>query len=350
MFIIGIFAGFSFMVNIRAIVLFVPFAIIVAIKLIKEKEFLNLILVMAMGFFGVFVSIFPYLIYAICTDSLYDFYKAVIYTNFAYTNAISNSFSTRMEFIKGFILRDTFYIIYAFFSFIALFFIKFNKYFKISIILSYFIGLCYIIFTGKDYLYYFVVVIPYFAFGIILLIKIFEKILGKLCYIEEKFSFKIIFLAIFLILLSYVTSYRVINNSNKNCISRSRVFKTIFKEANIDVNKKKLLALGFEPMIYTNLDIVPQYKYFFTPDLSYKLCPEPFKGQVDYVVNLDPDIIVLSAPFKHRELVMSDIFSMQDAYRMRDAIRTNYKLLSTYDMDDWWGTYQIYIRNDINKS
>lgn len=344
MFIIGALAGFSFMVNIRAIVLFVPFAIVVAYKLIRNKEIINLLLALVMGLLGVFVSVLPYLIYAIYTDSIYDFYHAVIYTNIKYNDAISNSIANRVNYIVKFILHDAFFVFYAVYSFVAVFFIKFNRYLKISIILSYFVGLIYILFTGMDFLYYFIVIVPYFAFGIILFIKIFDKYIGKFIFLEEKNKLKIIFLSMILILFSFATSFKLIYILNMNCIRRSQKLTNIFEDASINIQEKKVLALGFEPMVYTLLDIVPKYKYFYTPDVQYRLCPEPFTSQVNYVMNLDPDIIVLDTPLKSRDIVLTKNFSIQDAYRMRDVIRSNYFLLGAYDMDEGWGTYQIYIK------
>ena len=178
---------------------------------------------------------------------------------------------------------------------------------------------------------------------IILLIKFFGKFIGKYLYFKQSFSFNIVF-GIILIMFSFLPVYNEINVANKNCISRSEKLIKMFKDADINLNDKKLLALGFGPMVYTLLDIVPKYKYFYTPDVDYRLCPEPFKGQVDYIMSLDPDIIVLDVPFKTRNIAMPTDFNIQDSYRMRDAIRTNYFLLGTYDMDESWGTYQIYIK------
>ena len=175
MFIVGILAGLTFMTNIRAVVLFVPFAIVVLVILLKNKKYYTILQTFLYGISGVILSILPYIIYMIITDSFNDMVYAVINTNLAYANS-----KMQMEVLtsngvlnynpdKGLIHTIYMYtkmefpvMIMCFISIILIFSLRYNIYLKITSCMQVIIAFLYIMTSGRLHTYYLYILLPFF--------------------------------------------------------------------------------------------------------------------------------------------------------------------------------------------
>ena len=336
MFLIGICAGLTFMTNIRAAILFVPFAILLLIKLVLVKKYIAIIKLFVYGILGVIVSIIPYLIYMFVTDSAVDAYYAIFITNINYLNSTVDAgkdvISTALTLIKENIFI---YILFAF-SFISLIILKYDIYFKVSTILSMLIAFIYTTFSNRVYSYYLVILVPYFMSVAILLIKIFEKMFlqntkklkNEKAYNSQDISqiFEISFLCIFLI-INILINYKSLSNRYINHTHRADRINDAVDKYFDDKSNLKILCLGFMPEAYIYTGNDTNYKYFFIPNISYKIDNTSYLSQYKYLTNDSPDVVIFRDTVQIKEFPQSTQNQIQSilsrSYFLEDTIRTN---------------------------
>lgn len=312
--IIGLLCGITFMTNIKAIILIIPF---ILCDFINHNDVLTKIYKLIFGFI---ISVVPYIIYMIVTDSFKDFYEAVVNTNFIYATKTFNTQNLNSSFISIFnydiktYLPILIFMIFILASIILLVYCKVNKFVKISVISSFALACMYTFIIGRLHIYYLVIFIPFSLSLFINLIK----------HTAFNFNRKItaILLLIFL-LISFLYNYPVIKNKNEYDNKLSYNINYAFTKhfgKSFDIKNYKLLSLGFFPeaYIYTDADI--NYKYFFIPKLSYNAYSKPYIEQYNYLNNKDPDIVIYTRTEVTNEYPPDLIDKMNDI------------LMSSYDM------------------
>ena len=333
MMIIGIMAAMCFMTNIRATILFVPFAISLFVKLLKEKKYKKILCLFAYGVLGVILTILPYVIYMFKTNSVYDAIYAIIMTNLNYAKSnVYNKLSFFDITIKMFI---EYYIIYIiiFLSLISMIIIKFNNYFKISIISSFLIGIIYITFSKRLHVYYFVILCPYFLSIFFLFLIKKEKVLS---FKSIKIFHYIVTMLIILLLNIFIN--RNIDVQVINQVHRAERINNVIEQKFKEKDNIKLLSMGFFPeaYVYTKLDC--PYKFWFIPSLSYKVDKTIFMSQYKYLLNNDNDMVIMRMSnliSEYPEQIRLQInFILSNDYELVDTIRTN----------EFFGDINIYVK------
>ena len=337
MIIIGIMAGLTFMTNIRAIVLFVPFAIMVLIKNLKQKKYLYIIKLFFAGLLGVFLSILPYIIYMFATDSVSDAFYAIYTFNVNYLNSAMDSSIDILSQSILFLKEQAIVYIFVLLSFIALCILKFDKYLKISIIASYIIAFIYITFSKRAYPYYLVIFMPYFLSLYFVILSFIDKTYRRESiknvnsdYQDKTFATKAVYVIIAFcafVLFGILISYKGLSNRYKNNTFRASRINAVIESKFTNKKDLNVLSFGFMPEVYVFTHTIPKYKYFMIPNVSYKVDKTPYMAQYDYIMSMEPDIIVFKSQGfydSYPQNVFSQINSiLSEAYTLEDTIRTN---------------------------
>ena len=332
MFVIGILASLVLMTNIRAVVILVPFAIALLIKLIKEKRYKAIAMLFIAGILGVIITIVPYIIYAILTDSVNDAIYAIFTTNINYAKSNVSTTENVLSMAIRFISQHSVFFVFTFLSFPAWFLLRLDFKLKISIIISFMMVFIYVVFSYKTNVYYLVILMPY----ILSLYFLFSRFIDK---IKHLIKLPVVILVAVVSLLLNIYLNRTINIRYANCYNRaSRINKVI--ENNFENKEKvKVLSYGFNPEVYIYTGGEVDYKYFIIPNVSYKVDPTAYDAQYNYILSQDPDIVVYanSATGSNMPTAKFD--------RIRYTLSTSYRLADEFKTNDFTGTFYIFVKS-----
>ena len=331
MFIIAVLACLTLMTNIRAVVIFIPFALLTCVKLINEKRYINILILFLVGILGVVITLIPYIVYAIFTDSISDAIYAIITTNINYAKS-NSAVDKNLLYVSGlFISQNKMFFTFLFLSFVSWFFIKVDLELKISIIASFVITFIYVVFSYKTNVYYLVILMPYLLSLYFLLSRFIDKIL-------KETTLPVLILSSVICLLINMYINRSIDIRYTNCVNRAaRINKAI--ENNFSNRENiKVLSYGFNPEVYVYTKDVLNYKYFIIPNVSYKADPTAYEAQYNYIMSADPDVVVYanSATGNNMPKMMFD--------RLRYTLSTSYKLVDEFKTNNFTGTFYIFIK------
>lgn len=376
MFIIGLLAGLTFMTNIKAAILFVPIAISVLIINVKKKNYKLIVRHFVLGLAGVVVSVLPYIIYVILTDSFLDMKYALIDTNLAYARSKVAMDVVRADgilhydpkdgviaTIMAFTVMNPITMILIYISFIPMLIFKYNPYLKLTVVLQYVFAFLYIMLGGRLHTYYIYIMLPSVLFLYIFVVHIVMRYVkkntstiksGQNNIDDEKISndyliktkvknklYAIILLssAILTILISAFINVPTLNKLVYNHISRSTRMQKIVSSYKNYTDDIKVLAVGFSPEVYVYLDADIKYKYFITPSISYKEDRTGYIAQYNYIAKNDPDIIVIS------EYQSLHGFPNDLKNQIMYILSTSYSLLGEVTTNANDGSYFIYSKN-----
>lgn len=334
MFIIGILASLTFMTNIRAVVIFVPFAIALLIKLLSTKNFKNLLLVILSGLCGFVITIIPYIIYAVATNSLGDAIYAIFTSNVNYANS---NFAFGKNFIKTaatFISNNSVFFAFTLISFVSWFFVKMEKFTKFSIIISMIVTMSYIVFSNRTNPYYLVILMPYLM-SIYFIIVRFINIKVKVSDLFIFVTFAILFLFI------NVCVNRDIKIRYLNCVHRAERINNAIS-SNLNKSDAKVLSFGFNPETYIYTGSVVDYKYFIIPNIPYKADKLPYNAQYEYIMSRDPDVVVYANSNAASDMP-KEMFD-----RIRYVLSTAYDLVDEFKTNEFTGTFYIFVKKGGN--
>lgn len=306
-------------INLIAFWIFPLSAIFINILYHKEyKNFLYNILAFILGF--LFVSI-PVIGYLYTHNCLEEAYKIYIELNSAYA---------KLGTPKDIVLRLLARILYLFLEPTCLFLLAFmgiflfpfkyvkNIFARVGIVFSGFI-LYSVIFMGKFQYYY---PIPFLIFGFIGFIyvgAIFQKCFGSFYINSSKTLFFTMLVFVFTCAgMSGLDNTRIEEwiltdeNYDRKALMTMRLKKEIMKE-----NNPTLLNLGFglANNLFTTCNIVPNIKYFVTPNLSHKFYPQLRDEQFQYLKDKKTDFVII------QQYIPSNGY-----YEKMDSIDTPYSL------------------------
>ena len=99
-------------------------------------------------------------------------------------------------------------------------------------------------------------------------------------------------------------------------------FSTLYKQKYS--NKKAVLAVNNNAVIYNSFGVIPQEKYFYIPSISYSKFPEPIDSQEESILSGRNDIVVI----KYRDYKKKKIFqtSKYDT-QVKNYLKKNYTLV-----------------------
>lgn len=298
MFLIGICASMAFMTNIRAVTIFVPFAIVVAYMLIREGEWINLIQNLFAGLFGVFVVILPYIVYVIVTDSFADMWYALVDANINYALENNVEHYNMWQNIVAAHKQFTLFLIVLYATFIIILISKCSIYLRISTALSLFVAYAYIMFQNRTSNYYWMTVLPYLLTIYIVLVKMLAKRLRFFNlndYTHKKnplLKFYPVCLAI-IILYGHGLYYQDnLYYADLDALQKAAAFHKSIVTNFGPIKDLKILSYGFNMDVYMYLDARIHYKFFFIPSISYYIDKTAYDAQVSYIRSQDPDVFI----------------------------------------------------------
>ena len=260
------------------------------INLILKKEYRNLIYNALAFIAGVLIIALPVCIYFIANNALTEAWDVYVVLNRSYAR-IGSALEIIELLAVRFYLRLRFETIEFLIILLGAFFFPYkyigNRLGAISISLS-FISLFTFIFITPGYVYYYD--IPYTIFGIpglIVLCKYIRLGSGKSVYI--------IAASLFLVLSINLKSFFGLQI---NEVIKRETPKTYVDEFEEIITKEKnptLMNLGLDlgNSLFTRLNIVPNVKYFISPNLRYDFYPVMREEQSKYIENKDIQFFII---------------------------------------------------------
>ena len=323
-FIYGIFAGIVFLIKANGILCFAGIAIVLLIKLFKDKKIL--LMNIAFGMLGIIISFISEIIYCIATDSFYEMIEGAFIINFLYTgtglpslNSLSLSF---IETIKEFKEYTAICILSVPMFFYLIRNISKDKklYLKLFYIISLLINIYSVYMSVRPYSNYLNFItfylIPVLIFFAILLDKIFD------IAVESKISKIIpIIILLFINILSYSFTFELSNLNGYNQERLSNQAVKIYATATNKIKRKpKMLVVGYAPYLYEAFGVIPNEKFFATPVVPRKTYSEPYKAILNRINKNYEDLIIVAfdRTMKNDEEFKSLVYS---------ALEKNYNLI-----------------------
>ena len=332
MFIVGILASLVLMTNIRAVVIYVPFAIILLLKLIKENKYTDILKLFIAGALGVIITIVPYLIYALVTDSIKDAIYAIFITNINYAKSNVGTTESMSSLAIKFIAQNKVFFIFTFLSFPAWFILKFDFRLKTSIIISFVVTFAYVVFSYKTNVYYLVILMPYILSLYFILSRFLEKR-------KNIINIPVVIVITVVSILINIYINRSIDIRFINCYNRANRINKVIENSFNNKENVKVLSYGFNPEVYIYTGGLVNYKFFIIPNVSYKADPTAYDAQYNYIINEDPDVIV------YANSVTGNNMPTGKFDRIRYTLSTAYVLKDEFKTNDFTGTFYIFAKH-----
>lgn len=341
MFIIGILAGITLLINVKAAVLYLPFAIATLVVLLKNKNYKNIILCFISGLFGVIIAVMPAVIYLIKNDCVKEAMDAIVGINAIYSNydsAVNTLHEKNIETILTILVLHPVISIIMILELVSIIIYKTKKTIKYSVLVSFIFCLAYTIILNRPYTYYYTIIIPYLIPVFLVAIS---KFIGTSKTIEtseivgasstshrivraSSTSPRVRIFSIIAILIMFVINFPLgftVTNYKyeSNLIEKEQLYERLGQEVKIDDNTR-VLAYGFSPEYYMYLNKKISFKYFIIPNITFKYYSEPYLRQIEYIRESLPDILVFA--FGNYTNIPTQNFN-----EFREAVDSNYKYL-----------------------
>lgn len=320
MFIVGILAGFTFMINLKASVLFVPFAFAVLIVLIKNKNYKNLIHCFISGLLGVILTTIPFIIYVTATKSFKYALDAIVNVNSIYSNYNSSIISqeeTKVESLLTVFQIHPVITVIIVISLLSIIFYKIKLEVKLPTLVSFIFCLSYTILLNRPYTYYYTIIIPYIiAFCLIAYELLYKKI--KLNIIKIS-TFIVIALLIFAI--NFHIGYKVVQKRYDLNLSVKETLDMMLNKYIKADNKTKVLSYGFNPEYYLYVNGNIDFKYFIIPNIKFEYYKEPYLQQISYIKKAMPDVLIFSFG-NYTTMLPPQYFN-----EFKEAVSENYQMI-----------------------
>lgn len=326
------------------------------INLLLHKEYKNFIINALMFILGVLIIAVPICSYLYVNNALQEAYDVYIELNRKYAAREFTAVKSQVPpLIRGFIFMylEPFSLALMYFVGIFYFPIKYisNKIGKWVIVLSG-ISLYVSIYMSTVYqVYYPIPMLVFSALGI----------LGGVLFLSRFFSVKRLSFAVILILS--VTMYYVgISQKKLTEIGIARMIvdghPLLSQKLHDEIIKEKdptllILGHGVANNLFTTCNIVPNVRYFFTPNIPDTVYPDLRKEQERYIENKEVTFIVLPCPNMPPDslFLASGIISDFERFSNLKAMNENYHLVDKYyivnEVDERnFDIMNLYKRND----
>ena len=293
MFIIGVLAGLTLMINLKAAVLYVPFAFSIAIVLSKYKNYKNIFACFVSGLLGIIISILPFVIYLIVTDSFQYAFDAIVNVNGIYSNYNSSIISldeTKIDTVLDVIKIHPILTLIILLSIVSMLTYKIRANIKYAVLISYIFCLSYTIFLNRPYTYYYTIIIPFIIPICLLAYDLFYK---KINANSLKMIVAIVIITI-LFIVNFAVGFSVIEKRYSfNSYTKEKLEEKLLPHIKIDDNTK-VLSYGFNPEYYIFLNSNLSFKYFIIPNIKYDYYKIPYLEQISYIKKKLPDVLIFS--------------------------------------------------------
>lgn len=274
-FILGFCTAAIFLIKLNIVMMFFPFLAIAFLELLFKRQYKN-VLFNGLGYIlGLSVTILPFFLFFIITNSLFDAYMAYIKFNTLYAN-VEIGLGTLLLFIitvlQAFYTNATVSVLLLYGLVV---FILSGKYLSITGKISLFLSFAALLFVsygiGRNYRYNYIPVTVFIVFAIVMLIEILPDILKK----NKWYG---IILVVMMIPMNKNISYSKLFSDEPLAVIFSRMVKT---EPNPDIIYYDMLDFGIQNVV----GFTPSQKYYYHPGISSDVFPEILNKQEEAIKN-----------------------------------------------------------------
>lgn len=319
----GILFSLVLLTKLNICILWAPLVLMAGYQLILQKEYRKLSLYAVSFIVGMAVVFIPFLLYFGVNSALKDFYFGYVTFNSLYAEFEMSLGTIRKiggRFIKQ-IMSD--YISFPLtlcgvilLSFTSIY-IKKTSY-RIGILFSFIFSYTMIVIVPYVMTYALVIIYTYALFAVIFLINTINK------YFDKK-PHTAVYITTFILILVIGINQKRFFGQDMECLTRAKKCNYMQKEFAEIINKEQhptLLDLGLDHGVFTKANLVPQYKYFFSPNIPYSVFPEIMDYQTDLIRRQEPIFIVFGNTTPSRNH-FAELLKAENSY----------ELISTYRQD-----------------
>lgn len=321
MFIHGVMFSSVFFIKLNLVVFWFFPTIFIFIFLLIKRYYKNLFTNLFSFTLGCSFITIPILLYFLFNDAFPDFWEAYIYVNYKYGGVEIVNY---WYFFCGLLLRflanlqanyiNFSILIFGVFCFSFLSFIK-KKHFKYSILLS-FLFISIILYSpGVAMSYYYIIFTVFYPLGII----------SILYFFENKFTVKnsllkpVVLVSIFVCSFICISKQNLFGYSISNLTSRDfpDSTPTLISDKVSSIKNPTLLCVGLNAGldVFYLSNILPNIKYFFTPNISYEDYPQILEGQLSNINNQDIDFVILMDNYRY--VTLYDSVLVESGYEVK---------------------------------
>ncbi len=313
----GLFAGIVLFIQANLIAMWIPFGIILAILLIKNKYFSNFLHNLGMLILGVLSATLPVLIYGLVNHCVEEMYYVMFQINFIYS-AAGRGDQTIIQYLRDFILRPSVAIVILAFVGIYIAY-KFYREKWIRSILFFMLLtsiICMSVSFNANPIYY-TVYLPF-------ILPVCIGLAGK-CNCEKLFLLGCITLFGITILVNLQVIKKVFRIG-----SSGYTYESAYEMRNLIGNDKaEVLVLG-ESLYYNCTNTIPHIRYFtiFQGGMSYDKFPDCYDEQFQSLESLENEYVIVQYN-NEDETIFSNISEMNK--KMKEILNKDYHLEFKYD-------------------
>lgn len=335
MFIHGVMCAATILIKINLIVFWFFPLLAVFINILKGKDYKNLTKNIIVYIAGLSTLIVPVLVYFTYNNALTEAWNTYIVLNGNYAklenlSQIIENLAVRFYQRLRFETAEYLIILIGVFFF-PIKYIK-NMLGKVSIILS-FLLLHVVIFMSPNYVFYYS--IPYYIFSLLGCIAIIDAI-SKYIKLQPRWYF---YLLLSIMALAIGIKEKNFFGTSKEVLMREQKPEgLIFQFSNIITKEENPtllnLSLDLGNGVFTKANIIPNVKYFISPNLPHSIYPEMRDEQTKYIEDRQVQFIILSE------------FSFNfDYFYNLTALNDNYAVIDKY-VENGTKTYYLYKRKE----
>ena len=305
MFLHGVMFISVFLIKLNLVIFWIPFLIYIFLNLLLNKLYKNLFTNAISFICGCLFVLIPLFIYFLINDAFSDFFTAYIVLNLQYGRVDIVNY---WYFIIGLILRFFSNITANFICFPIMVFgvmsFSFTKilksFYQRLIILASFLGVLYMLYSpGVNMLYYYIIFTLFFPLGTI---SIFYFIQNKLIS-KKPFSKLIVVISFFVCTLTCIHKQDLFGNNIINLINRDfpESPETIFAKKISNDQDPTLLVVGLSDglNVFYLSKIVPNTKYFFSPNIMHNDYPQILDSQFISIQNHTVNFVIMKENFRY---------------------------------------------------
>ena len=293
--------------------MWVPIAVLILWGLLVNRKFKNAGANILSGMLGLILGFSPMLLYGAYTHSLKDMFQQSILFNLAYADG------GKLRLFSLFTSAKTSWVVYL--SMISLCLVIFSGYilkFKVLYTACLLISLYSVALSGRNYGHYYEYLVPFLLPVIFAASRIFSKVFSKKLQCAA-----IPIILLLTLMVSYPSTLHSYSYTQMQRYAQPvNEFSTLYKQKYS--NKKAVLAVNNNAVIYNSFGVIPQEKYFYIPSISYSKFPEPIDSQAESILSGRNDIVVI----KYRDYKKKKIFqtSKYDT-QIKTYLKKNYTLV-----------------------
>ncbi|GAB6012082.1 glycosyltransferase family 39 protein [Viscerimonas tarda] len=317
----GIMVAGALLIKINLTIFWIFPLLLIFLRLLYYREFKNFLRNIFALFIGIFTLSLPIVVYFCWNNALAEAFDVYIVLNSRYASVppgLQDIISLIIAHVLGLINDAPVGILLSTIGvfLFPLLFLK-NKTGKLAIILGAASSYLLITFTYVFLPYYCLPLFIFSALGIIAICSFLQKFVSKSCT-------KVLLPVLTCLLLIYGISIKSFFYFSKQELwGRERENNVIYQFAKIVQKEKEptLLTLGndFGNAIFTKCNIIPNVKYFISPNLNYKQYPEMRDEQEEYIKYKTVRFVIVTNEIHNNSFYFNNLPAFHANYALLDS-------------------------------